>query len=133
MSEAEHPVGSTGWMDLTVPDAVATREFYEAVVGWTSAGLDMGGYEDFLMLRPDSTQPVAGICHARGSNAGLPAQWLMYVVVADLDASVAACEEHGGRVLTPARSAGPGARFRVIQDPAGAVLALVTYEADAKA
>jgi predicted enzyme related to lactoylglutathione lyase len=128
MSDAEHPVGSTGWMDLTVPDAVATREFYEAVVGWTSSGLDMGGYEDFLMLRPGSTQPVAGICHARGQNAAIPAQWLMYVVVADLDASIAACEQHGGRALTAARSAGPGARFRVIQDPAGAVLALVSYE-----
>ncbi len=30
-------VGTVGWMDLTVPDAPALRDFYSAVVGWTSS------------------------------------------------------------------------------------------------
>ena len=36
----------------------------------------MGTHNDFNMLRPGSGKPVAGICHARGPNANLPAQWL---------------------------------------------------------
>ena len=126
---APPPVGSVGWMDLTVHDADATRDFYAAVVGWTTSGLAMGGYEDHLVFRPGLAEPVAGICHARGANAGLPAQWLVYIVVASLDASMAECTACGGRVLTEPRPAGKGARFCVIQDPAGAYVSLVAYDA----
>ena len=28
--------GKIGWIDMTVDDAPAVREFYEAVVGWKS-------------------------------------------------------------------------------------------------
>jgi hypothetical protein len=125
MSEApQHPLGSIGWADLTVPDGSALKDFYEAVVGWTATPLDMGGYADYLMQHPAGDAPVAGICHARGANAAVPAQWIVYITVADLDASLAACTARGGAVLTGPRSAGPGARFCIIRDPAGAVCAL---------
>ncbi|MFB3107254.1 MAG: hypothetical protein ACE1ZA_20350, partial [Pseudomonadales bacterium] len=42
---------------------------------------------------------VAGICHARGSNANLPPQWLIYINVADVDKSVQRCVEMGGSPL----------------------------------
>jgi predicted enzyme related to lactoylglutathione lyase len=61
-------VGSVGWMDLTVPDGVGTRDFYAAVVGRTTAGLDMGGYEEFLVFRPGLADPMAGICPTRCSR-----------------------------------------------------------------
>ena len=117
-------VGKIGWIDLTVPDAGRVRDFYRAVVGWKSEGVDMGGYEDFCML-PEEGGPVAGVCHARGTNAGLPAQWLVYVTVADLDASLAACSAHGGKALTPVKDMGPWGRMAVIQDPAGAVMTIL--------
>ena len=50
------------------------RGIYEAVVGWKSSGLDMGGYSDYVMSLPRGGRTVAGICHARGSNADLPAR-----------------------------------------------------------
>ena len=68
---------------------------------------------------------MAGICHARGSNANLPAQWLMYVVVEDVEASARHCVELGGELLDGPRELG-GGRFCVIRDPAGAVCALYT-------
>jgi len=117
-------IGSIGWVDLTVPNAGEVRDFYAQVVGWKPQGLDMGGYEDFVMAAPGSGEGKAGICHARGGNAGLPSVWLVYLMVEDLDASAARCVELGGKILAPARSAGPSGRFCVIQDPAGAVAAL---------
>ena len=68
--------------------------------------------------------PVAGICHARGDNAALPAQWLLYITVADVDASVERCVELGGQVLVAAKDLPGYGRMSVIQDPAGAVAAL---------
>ena len=116
-------IGSISWRDLTVPDASAGRSVYEQVVGWTSSGLDMGGYEDFNMLAPESGTCVAGICHARGTNADLPPQWLMYITVEDVDRSADRCRELGGEVVAPVRPVA-GGRMCVIRDPAGAVAAL---------
>lgn len=116
-------IGTIGWVDLTVADATALRDFYADVVGWKPKAFPMEGYSDFAMTTPHSGKEMAGVCHARGRNAGLPAQWLIYVVVADLDASLAAATRRGGTVLSGPREQ-MGGRFAVIRDPAGAVLAL---------
>ena len=116
--------GSISWIDLTVPDAVKIREFYSEVVGWRTEPVSMGEYDDFNMIRPSNSEAVAGVCHARGGNADLPAKWLIYITVEDLDRSIARCEELGGKVIAGPRNAGGEGRFCVIEDPAGAVAAL---------
>lgn len=74
-------VGSIGWIDLTVPNAVELRDFYSAVVGWAPTPLEMDGYSDFLMQAPGTGAPQAGVCHARaGQNAAIPPVWLVYVI-----------------------------------------------------
>jgi len=126
MSDApKNPVGQIGWRDLTVPDAAKIRDFYSRVVGWRSEPVDMGGYSDFNMFPPAAgSDPVAGVCYAREGNANLPAQWLIYITVADLDESIRHCIELGGKVINGPRQAG-NQRYCVIQDPAGAVCALI--------
>lgn len=116
-------VGAVIWRDLTVNDAARVREFYDQVVEWKSSPVDMGGYDDFNMLPPNAAKPVAGICHARGTNADLPPQWLLCIIVEDVDFSAAACARLGGRIVAGPRPLS-GGRFRVIADPAGAVRAL---------
>ena len=125
MSEATKPqVGTVGWMDLTVENAQDVRDFYGEVVGWSASDIDMGGYSDFCMNTPGAGTTVAGICHARGTNAGLPAQWLMYITVEDLDASVDRVEALGGKVIAGPKDMGAQGRYCIIEDPAGAVAAL---------
>ena len=116
--------GSIVWADLTVPDAGRIRDFYAAVVGWGSEPVSMGDYSDFSMVTPGGKAPVAGVCHARGPNANLPAQWLIYVSVPNLDASVKRCLELGGKIVDGPRSMGEK-KLCVIQDPAGAVAGLI--------
>lgn len=81
----------------------------------------MGDYQDFNMNNAEGT--VAGVCHARGANADLPAQWLMYVRVENAEASAQKTIELGGEILK-----GPthynGETYFTIRDPTGAVLAL---------
>ena len=121
---AEKPeTGNIGWIDITVEDAAGLRDFYVAVAGWRPEPVSMGDYDDFNMTTPGGGAPAAGICHARGVNAELPRQWLIYITVADLDASAEACVEHGGKLLVGPRGLG-GGRFAVIEDPGGAVAAL---------
>lgn len=121
MSEGDQ-TGRIGWIDMTIDDAPALRDFYTAVVGWRSEAVDMGGYSDYTMLAAGG-EAVTGICHARGGNADLAAGWLIYITVADVDQSAAACIRNGGKVVVEPRGLA-GGRFCVIEDPAGAVAAL---------
>ncbi len=77
------------------------------------------------MTVPKTGTPVAGVCHTRGVNANLPPQWLVYIVVEDLDASVQRCLELGGSVIAGPKGSNPEGHYCVIQDPSGAVAALV--------
>lgn len=115
--------GKIVWTDLTVPHTEAVRDFYQAVAGWTVHEVNMGDYSDYSMLDSEGAG-VAGVCHPLGENSNLPPQWLIYITVADIDASIAACQQRGGSVIDGPRQMGES-RFCVIRDPAGAVAALI--------
>jgi hypothetical protein len=83
----------------------------------------MGDYSDYSMTLPASGEAVSGICHARGGNAEIPGGWLIYITVADVEASAAACTANGGEVLVGPKGLA-GGRFCVIRDPSGATAAL---------
>ena len=123
MSDVQLKPGQICWTDLTVENAEKTKNFYAAVVGWEASDHDMGEYCDFEMKSAHSDAPVAGICHARGMNKGMPPQWLIYILVEDLDQSIARCTELGGEVIVGPKDMGSD-RYCVIKDPAGAVAGL---------
>jgi len=77
------------------------------------------------MHSPSSGDAVAGVCHERGPNAGLPPQWLMYITVEDLDRRMSRCRELGGQIIAGPKSMSGHGRYCVIRDPAGAVAALI--------
>jgi predicted enzyme related to lactoylglutathione lyase len=117
-------VGKVIWTDLTVPDTERVRDFYCALVGWTHEPEDQGGYEDYHMVALGG-ESVAGIIHPLGINADIPPQWLIYITVEDLDKSMATCREMGGEVVAGPKDLGPHGRMCVVEDPAGAVAALI--------
>ena len=117
LTETKQKLGAVTWIDLTVGDAPRVRDYYKEDVGWTPQPVDMDGYSDFEMTPNGADKAAAGICHARGGNEGLPPQWLVYVPVKDLVASVAACERLGGKVVCRYSQ-----NYVCIQDPAGAVM-----------
>lgn len=119
--------GCIAWLDLTVTDAVDTRDFYQDVVGWAAEDVRMedgaGQYSDYTLSTPDGT-PVAGVCHARGVNRDLPPVWLICLPVGDLEESLARAREEGGEVVDARRGSAGGHIYAVVRDPVGAYLAL---------
>jgi len=122
MSDASE-VGKIGWIDISVDDATGIRDFYSKVDGWKSEDVSMGDYSDYSMAMPGSGDVVTGICHARGSNADVKGGWLVYITVADVQASAAACTANGGKVILEPRGLARG-QFCGIEDPSGATAAL---------
>ncbi|MGE6811468.1 hypothetical protein [Pseudoalteromonas nigrifaciens] len=66
---------------------------------------------------------IAGICHAKGDNANLPAQWLMYVRVENAQLSAQKTLELGGEIIKGPTEYG-GESYFIIRDPSGAILAV---------
>lgn len=122
------PVGRIAWLDLTVPDASAARDFYAQVVGWAVEDVAMADagnrYADYNMLGGDGS-PAAGICHARGVNLGLPPVWMLYLPVGDLAESLRRVEEEGGTVIRAVRKADGAYSYAAVRDPVGVSVALV--------
>ena len=120
---SDKKVGEMAWLDITVDNATQVKDFYQQVIGWKADAVSMGDYDDYTMIAPISGEAVSGVCHARGTNAGLPAMWLPYFLVEDLDASILQVEKQHGSLLTPIKTMGTD-RYIMIQDPAGAACAL---------
>jgi predicted enzyme related to lactoylglutathione lyase len=125
-SDAAASVGRIAWLDLTVPDASTTQDFYRQVVGWSVQDVVMEDagerYYDYSMLAEDGT-PAAGVCHARGGNLGLPPVWIIYLPVGDLAESLRRVPEEGGKIIK-AMPPGDDGGYAVIQDPVGVYVAL---------
>lgn len=127
-SPGETPaIGRIAWVDLTVADASATRDFYRQVIGWSPQDVHMKDgserYDDYNMLGEGGT-PAAGVCHARSVNAGLPPVWMIYLPVGDLAESLRRVEEEGGRILKAMQDKDGRYVYAAVQDPVGVYLAL---------
>lgn len=126
--DAAAPVGRISWLDLTVSEASATRDFYQQVVGWSIQDMEMEDngqrYVDYTMLDHDGS-PVAGICHARGVNEGLPPVWMLYLPVGDLVESIRRVEAEGGKVIKTVPGKDGKYVYAAVQDPVGTYFALV--------
>ena len=120
-------MGRIAWLDLTVAHAPGARDFYREVVGWTVHEVSMddgeGAYADYAMLAGNG-DPVAGVCHARGVNLGLPPVWLLYLPVGDLAESLRRVGAEGGEVVRQRTGEDDGHPYAVIRDPVGAFVAL---------
>ncbi len=125
---ASSPMGRIAWLDLTIPDATNTRDFYQQVVGWAAQDLEMDKgddrYADYVMLGGDGN-PAAGVCHARGPNAGLPPVWMIYLPVGDLAESLRRVPDEGGKVMNAMQKDDGAYVYAMVQDPVGAYVALV--------
>jgi predicted enzyme related to lactoylglutathione lyase len=126
--DATASIGRISWLDLTVTNAPATRDFYQKVIGWSVQEVEMEDtgdrYADYSML-DDYGNPVAGVCHARGVNVGLPPVWMLYLPVGDLAESLRRVREDGGTIIKATHGTDGKYTNAVVQDPVGACLALV--------
>ena len=136
MSEQRMPPnGAFCWNELATTDLDAAQSFYRALLGWEiKEGTAPGGgmrYSEIVVAgqHVGGMYSVNEMCGEGGEAAPKPPpHWMSYVAVDDVDASAAKVAELGGKVFVgPMDIPGVG-RFCVINDPAGAVLSLITLK-----
>lgn len=116
--DARPPVGSFCWETLTTSDMDRAKTFWTAVCGWmtsTGAGMPTFGVGEGM------ENQVADIQTAEG---GAPANWLAFVVVAQIEPSCEKATGLGGQVIVPATAVPGVGRIAVILDDQGAAIGL---------
>ena len=110
------------WNELHTTDTADALAFYESVVGFSSRAMDMGPGGTYHILEKN------GVGRGGATNQlapGVPPHWLPYVFVDDPDATIARAKKLGATIqFGPEDIPGVG-RFAVLQDPGGAVLAVM--------
>ncbi len=122
----EDQQGRPIWYELITPDPAAAKAFYDAVVGWSIEAQPAGAMDYRMITRSDGGNS-GGVLRLTAEMAagGARPVWLWYLLVDDVDATVAAIVSAGGQVqMAPTDMPGVG-RIAMIADPQGAPLYLM--------
>ena len=119
--------GSLAWNEAAVDDPAAARRFYTAVFGFTWD--DVPGLEGYGTFRGGDRGPDHPYGGLGGAQPGLPTGWATCFSVASADATTAAVERLGGKVVAAAEATGFG-RFAVVEDPWGGVFEVLQAPPD---
>jgi len=119
--------GHFSWNELITSDSKASADFYGKLLGWqavpfTPQGAPAGG-PPYTLFKTDANDMGAGGM-LQAPAAGMPTQWVPYVVVENADQSLAKAVKLSAKVMVPVMSIGDIGRIAVIQDPLGAVIGL---------
>ena len=121
MSENESPAcnkpGSFRWNELVTTDVAGATAFYAGLFGWTTTAFG----PEYTLFNKDGHN-VGGLM--KSPKPGMPAQWVAYVTVEDVDATAAKATETGGKIiLAPMDVPGVG-RIAVLLDPQNAPIGI---------
>ncbi|CAL9363577.1 VOC family protein [Streptomyces sp. enrichment culture] len=124
-------VGSLCWAELHTPDVARAAAFFHRVLGWETTGVTFPGGV-YTSVNPAGTGedgtfgglvPLAD--DPEDARSGARPHWLPYFGVDDPDAVVAEAAALGGSVRMPATSIPGVGRLARLEDPYGAVFAVL--------
>ena len=119
--------GAFSWCELMTSNPQAAAEFYGSLFGWAVETMDVGtGPYHLVKVGADA---VGGIMGMPPDAPAMPPHWGAYVTVNSVDETLAKCTALGGKVLVPPMDVPTVGRMAVIQDPQGATLSVMAYNA----
>lgn len=121
--------GTFGWNELMTTDVAKSKAFFSKLIGWTTSEMPMPGGQGTYTLLHAAGKPVAGMMPMAGDAwKGVPAHWMAYIAVDDVDACAAQVPGLGGKVCVPPTDVPGVGRFCVVNDPSGATVSLMTFK-----
>jgi predicted enzyme related to lactoylglutathione lyase len=127
-SEMTKPkIGEVSWNELVTKDTKAAGGFYGKLFGWqptpfTPQGTPAGMPPYTLFKLDPNSMGVGGMMQLPDQK--MSPQWIPYVAVDDIDASLAQATKLGAKTCVPVMSIGEVGRIAIIQDPQGATIGL---------
>jgi predicted enzyme related to lactoylglutathione lyase len=121
MSEQIPKPGEFCWNELATTNVPAAKKFYSSLLGWKTKPFDKG-LVDYTIIEKGS-HGMGGIMKC--PTPGNPAQWIPYILVADVDATVKKTKKLKGEVLMPPSDIPTVGRIAVLADPQGAAFGII--------
>jgi len=117
--------GTFVWNELGTRDLEAAKRFYGATLGWSFKPMEMGGYTYHIAMSGEAE--VAGLFELKGPEFdSVPAHWLAYIAVDDVDARLDKLAAAGGEVVRPAFDVPGVGRIAIVRDAEGAFVGWMT-------
>ena len=120
-------IGEVGWNELVTTNTNAAASFYGKLFGWQAEPFspkekspDAMPYTLFKL--DPNTMGVGGMMQV--PDPKMSPQWIPYVVVDNVDESLAKATKLGAKTIVPVMSIGEIGRIALIQDPQGATIGL---------
>lgn len=113
------------WNELNTRDPEAAKSFYGDVFGWgfEEREFETGAYTSLKM----GENSVGGMIDIAGRAPDeVPAHWLVYFAVDDVDGAVAKAQGTGGGLALEPFDIAEVGRIAIVKDPFGAVFAVMT-------
>jgi predicted enzyme related to lactoylglutathione lyase len=120
--------GALCWNELQTDDTASASRFYTSLFGWTTK-TDSGAlpYTEFFR----GTTAVAGMLPTPAQRESTAPHWLVYFAVEGCEEKAGLAKSLGGSLKVPPTEIPNVGRFSVIQDPQGAVFAIIRLDAPA--
>jgi predicted enzyme related to lactoylglutathione lyase len=103
------------WHDLNTKDLAGSKRFYGEIFNWKFEG------DDYLHIK--AGDEMIGGMRQMGADEPYPTNWLGYIAVDDVAATVAKISAAKGNVYMPPQTMDKVGTFAVTADPTGAVFA----------
>jgi predicted enzyme related to lactoylglutathione lyase len=110
------------WHDLMTKNVDAAKKFYSELLGWTFKRGEGGDPYEHITA---AGKHIGGMMKLE--QPGVPAHWLGYVSVDDVDVAVTSIQKNGGKIHMPKIDIAKVGQFAVAADPQGGVFAPFHY------
>ena len=113
--------GKFCWNELVATNEAVAKKFYASLFGWKTQPFGKGMA---YTLFKNGKNSAGGMMKC--PEAGRPSHWLPYVVVADVDKSIAKTKKLGGKAVAGPFDVPEVGRIAVLVDPQGAAIGIIT-------
>jgi len=118
--------GAICWNELLTRDPERAERFFGELFGWTTRtnpNLMEGQYRILL----NAGAQIGGIFRIKPEWGDMPPNWTVYFGTDDCDEAIAETRRRGGNLLFPAMEIENVGRFAYLQDPQGALFAIIQH------
>lgn len=116
--------GAFSWSELSTRDIAGAKDFYPKVFGWGVKDSPDGSYTEWQI---EGRSIAGGMQMTPDFPAQVPPYWLLYFNVSNAQESVDKATALGGKVVMGPMDS-PQGPFAVLQDPVGAVFAVIAFQ-----
>jgi predicted enzyme related to lactoylglutathione lyase len=115
--------GAFCWSELMTRDTAEATRFYTALFGWRTKVTDAGEFPYTHWQNGEAE--IGGMMAIQEQWGQMPPHWGNYVQVINCDETAAKATSLGGQVCMPPTDIPNTGRFSMLQDPQGAMLAVI--------